>query len=177
MRYCTAHAVVLYNAPNLNDEKTMAKQLTLRTLAKLDKKTGRHADGDGLYLKVMSPERRFWTYRYRLAGKETEVKIGGYPETTIDEARAIHVRKRALVTHKQDPQAEKRQARAAAAESSASRAFEVAAKQYVEHMEKRAVSKPENLQEWRRTLAALPASFRNLPIDRIGPMQVYEALM
>ena len=154
----------------------MAKRLTLRMLGKLDKKTGRHADGDGLYLKVMSLERRFWTYRYRLAGKETEVKIGDYPETTIDEARAIHVQKRALVTHKKDPQAEKRQARAAAAESSASRAFEVAARQYVEHMEKRAVSKPENLQEWRRTLAALPASFRNLPIDRIGPMQVYEAL-
>ena len=65
MRYCTAPAsdpVVRYSAPNLNDEKTMAKRLTLRMLGKLDKKTGRHADGDGLYLKVMSPERRFWTW-------------------------------------------------------------------------------------------------------------------
>jgi hypothetical protein len=35
----------------------MVKQLNLRALAKLDKKTGRHADGDGLYLKVMSPLR------------------------------------------------------------------------------------------------------------------------
>src|SRR6516225_11996443 len=106
MRYRTSPAsdpVVRYSAPNLKEGKTMAKRLTLRMLGKLDKKTGRHADGDGLYLKVMSLERRFWTYRYRLAGKETEVKIGDYPETTVDKARAIHVQKRALVTNQQDP--------------------------------------------------------------------------
>ena len=74
----------------------MARQLTLRALAKLDKWIGRHADGDGLYLKVMSLERRFWTYRYRLAGKETEVKIGDDPETTIDKRvfdRCAHPRR------------------------------------------------------------------------------------
>src|SRR6516225_1999107 len=93
-----ARPPVRYITPS--DKETMAKQLTLRLLAKLDKRTGRHADGDGLYLKVMSMERRFWTYRYRLAGKETELKIGDYPQTTLEEARAIHVQKRALVTRK-----------------------------------------------------------------------------
>ena len=32
----------------------MARRLTLRALAKLDKRIGRHADGDGLYLKAVS---------------------------------------------------------------------------------------------------------------------------
>ena len=40
----------------------MAKQLTLRRLAGLDKQVGRHGDGGNLFLKVMSRERRFWTY-------------------------------------------------------------------------------------------------------------------
>ena len=47
----------------------MAKKLTLRLLAKIDKQIGRHGDGGNLFLKVMSPERAaFWTYRYRLKG-------------------------------------------------------------------------------------------------------------
>ena len=31
-------------------------------------------------------------------------------------------------------------------------------------------------QQWRSTLASLPASFRDLPVDEIGPKQVFDAL-
>jgi hypothetical protein len=35
---------------------------------------------------------------------------------------------------------------------------------------------PKHRQQWRNTLAGLPAWFRGSPIDEIGPQQVFDAL-
>jgi hypothetical protein len=86
----------------------MAK-LTERGLKALAKTPGRHRDGDSaLYLWVRSPTARYWTYRYRLGGRQTELGLGPYPEVTLDEARAQHAQKHAMVANGADPIALKR---------------------------------------------------------------------
>jgi hypothetical protein len=83
-------------------------KLTLRAFPSASKRVGRHADGQGLFLRVLDPERRIWTYRFRLAGKETELSLGAYPKISLDEARRLRAVARAEVLKGVDPRAEKR---------------------------------------------------------------------
>jgi integrase len=151
----------------------MAKQLTLRALAKLDKKIGRHPDGGGLFLKVMSQERRFWSYRYTLHGKETELKLGTYPEVDLEEARAIHATKAALVKNKQDPQ-ESRRACMAPDEVRPPTFGEMADKYIASH--EGAWKNAKHRQQWRNTIATYCTPLLRIPVDQIKTPAVHEAL-
>ena len=62
-------------------------KLTNADLKKLIKKTGRHADGAGLYFRVLGECKAYWAFRYRLDGKTREMSLGPYPEVTLVEAR------------------------------------------------------------------------------------------
>jgi hypothetical protein len=62
-------------------------KLTLRALQRLAATEGRHADGEGLFLRVVDDDHRFWTYRYRLDGKETELSLGPCPRRARDDAQ------------------------------------------------------------------------------------------
>jgi len=50
-------------------------------------KPGRHADGAGLYLDVSPAGARHWVFLFARNGKRTELGLGGYPETSLVEAR------------------------------------------------------------------------------------------
>lgn len=43
-------------------------------------------DGEGLYLRVR-PTGKAWVYRYKEAGKEAKLTLGGYPTMTLAGAR------------------------------------------------------------------------------------------
>jgi Arm DNA-binding domain len=87
-------------------------KLTQATLRRLIKKTGRHADGGGLYFRVIGKGRCYWTYRYRVGGKEREASLGPFPELTLAEAREKHAAlRKSVVVHRADPLAEKRGAK------------------------------------------------------------------
>ena len=62
----------------------MAK-LTIKQIPGLP--TGRHADGDNLYLAVKGNSRR-WVYRYQIAGKRNELSLGSFPQIALRDARA-----------------------------------------------------------------------------------------
>jgi integrase len=49
---------------------------------------------------------------------------------------------------------------------------------YLERQERRGQlgKNPKHRRQWRATLASLPAWFRSLPVDQIGPQQVFDAL-
>jgi integrase len=55
--------------------------------AKPKSKPYRLADGDGLYLLVKPTGVKLWHFRYRFAGKENMLSLGGYPEITLTAAR------------------------------------------------------------------------------------------
>ena len=89
-------------------------KLTLRALQRLANAPGRHPDGDGLSLRVIDADRRYWGYRYRLGGKETEISLGRYPQMGLDEARRLHAKARAEGS-RDHPRAAKKLARKAKA--------------------------------------------------------------
>ncbi len=65
--------------------------------AKPSSKPIKMADGGGLYLEVRPTGAKLWRYRYRIADKENIFAIGEYPIVSLADARAEHVRARALV--------------------------------------------------------------------------------
>ena len=153
-------------------------KLNPRGLAALVKKSPkRHPDGGGLFFKVAGQGKAYWTFRYSLGGKESETSLGPYPEMSLDAARIRHLELRAAVAKKIDPVGEKRPGRVSAA-SSGSPTFGAAAEDYLERKERRGElgKNAKHRQQWRATLAKLPKSFRDLPLDQIGAQQVFEVL-
>jgi integrase len=149
----------------------MAK-LTLRALQRLASAPGRHGDGDGFFLRVADADHRFWTYRYRLGGKETELSLGPYPQMGLDEARRLHAKARAEVLDGVDPRAAKKQARAAKAAradqapASAKPTFGAMADRYISTHEA-SWRNPKHRQQWASTLRDYCAGIRGLPVDQI----------
>jgi len=46
-----------------------------------------HGDGDGLYLRVATAQRRSWAFRYQRHGKGPEMGLGGFPAVSLTAAR------------------------------------------------------------------------------------------
>jgi integrase len=64
---------------------------------------GKYLDGQGLYLRVTTAERRAWVFRYMLQGKAREMSLGNADEVTLAEARAKHQDARKLIRDGVDP--------------------------------------------------------------------------
>jgi integrase len=64
-------------------------KLTAKRVAKLAKRPGRHADGNGLYLQVINPDRgrASWVLRYQRNGRERWHGLGPLRLFTLKEAR------------------------------------------------------------------------------------------
>jgi integrase len=158
-------------------------RLTHTGLKGLLERPGRHADGKGLFFRTLGGGRGYWVYRYRFDGKEREYSIGPYPAVKLIDARTEHLAlaKRVKVD-KIDVLQERLSAKAAKAEAalpvSTKPTFGKMADQYLERQERRGLlgKNPKHRAQWRSTLSNLPASFRDLPVDQIGPKQVFEAL-
>lgn len=67
----------------------------------------------GLRLQVNRLGRKFFLFRYQFAGRKRSMKVGGYPEVGIEEARQKVIEWRALLIQGVDPQAEREEARKA----------------------------------------------------------------
>jgi integrase len=157
----------------------MAGKLTARSLESRAKRKGRYSDGDGLFLRVMDPGRKaYWVYRYTLNGKERETSVGSYPAMSLGDARIKHADLRAAVLKGIDLIGDQRKASAAIAAKSGAATFGEVADAYVERQERRGQlgKNPKHRRQWRATLSSLPAWFRSLPVDQIGPQQVFDAL-
>jgi Arm DNA-binding domain len=156
-------------------------KLTLRALQRLANDPGRHPDGDGLSLRVIDADRRYWGYRYRLGGKETEISLGPYPKIGLDEARRLHAKARAEVVNGIDPRAAKKRARtakaalAAQAPPSAKPTFGAMADLYIETHEA-SWRNPKHRQQWRSSLRDYCAGVRGLPVDQIDAEAVLGVL-
>jgi hypothetical protein len=154
-------------------------KLTERGLKTLAKTPGRHRDGSSaLYLWVRSPTARYWTYRYRLNGRQTELGLGPYPEVTLDQARALYAEKHAMVANGVDPIAAKRARRLAKAPAaSAAPTFGEIVDRYIEsHRDEWRSSRHHH--QWEATTG--PGSYcepiRSIPIDRLTTAIIHDPL-
>ena len=72
----------------------------------------RRADSDGLYLDVKPSGKKTFMYRIRLDGKDTFMVLGGYPLTSLKEARQLRDEQSLLVQQGINPIEHKKQQRA-----------------------------------------------------------------
>ena len=156
----------------------MTGKLTTRGVESLAKRKGRFLDQGGLFLRVLEPGKRvYWVYRYTLDGKEREKSVGSYPAMSLADARIKHADLRAAVLKGADPVGD-RHAKSAVKTMSGAATFGEVADAYVERQERRGQlgKNPKHRRQWRATLSSLPAWFRSLAVDEIGPQQVFDAL-
>jgi integrase len=155
--------------------------LTRTALKRLDKIAGRHRDGStALYLWVRNNEARYWTYRYRLGGRQTELSLGPYPETTLEEAKAIYAEKSALVLKGEDPVAGKRARRLShrsAVNAAAIPTFGETVDRYIESHE-HGWKNAKHRQQWVNTTKAGSACepIRALPVDKVTTAAIHDLL-
>jgi len=64
---------------------------------------GMHGDGDGLWLHVVTTERRNWLYRYQRHGKARAMGLGGYPAVSLAGGRDKDEGARKLLADGIDP--------------------------------------------------------------------------
>jgi integrase len=117
---------------------------------------GKYLDGDGLFLHVVAPDRRYWIYRYQHCGRERVMSLGNASEVSLAEARSRHARERAIFLTGGDPLAERKNARVKAETPSLS--FAAVAEMYVAAHEQ-GWRREKLAVLWRNTLAryAYPA--------------------
>ncbi len=60
-------------------------------------------DGLGLFLLCHPSGGRWWRFKYRFAGRSNAVALGVYPAVSIDEARALRDRYRAMLAEGINP--------------------------------------------------------------------------
>src|SRR6478672_857171 len=82
---------------------------------------GMHGDGNGLWLRVVTPSRRSWVFRYQRQGKAREMGFGAFPAVSLAEAREKSQAVRKLLANGIDP-LDQRQAERQASEAAVARA-------------------------------------------------------
>jgi len=60
-------------------------------------------DGEGLHLLVTPSGGKLWRFKYRYFGKDKLMAFGSYPELSLEEARAMRLEARKLLTQDIDP--------------------------------------------------------------------------
>ena len=91
-----------------------------------------HGDGDGLWLRVVTPERRSWVFRYQRQGKAHEMGFGPFPAISLAEARERTLAMKKLLANGIDPLDQRKVGRLAAeAEEARATTFADAADAYI----------------------------------------------
>ena len=153
----------------------MAK-LTNAALKGLIKRTGRHADGHGLYFRVIGEGKAYWAFRYTLDGKEREMSLGPWPEVSLAEARDRHAAERTKIRAlKIDPLEEKRAERQAREAARSTPTFgEIADSHLAAHQAAR--KNVRHRRQWFVALTTYCAPIRALPVNEVGTQEVLQVL-
>lgn len=119
---------------------------------------GRHADGGGLYLDVKPSGARSWILRAVVGGRRRDIGLGGYPETSLAEAREKAADVRAVIRKGRDPIAER------ARQSARRLTFEQAAEALIDAKK----------HEWRNAkhAAQWPSSLKTYAYPVLGRLDV-----
>ena len=152
----------------------MSKITNLNLPHKL-KEVGRHEIGDGLWLKVLDPDKAYWVFRYRANDVEREVSLGSARKVSLAEARKQHTIMRGQVAAGADPRPSKEKpiARATLTEMT----FDQAGRDYIAEQERLGTWKNDkHAAQWRSTLASLPPALRSKRVSELGVVDVYDAL-
>ncbi|MEA3545484.1 MAG: integrase arm-type DNA-binding domain-containing protein [Thermodesulfobacteriota bacterium] len=131
-------------------------------------KLGRYAAGNGLYLRISNEGTGFWAVRYTVNGKRREISIGTYPDLTLANATIQTAKLKSKAKQGVDPLVERK--RAANAKF---RTMDDLAADWLKDCRKRL--KHPNIP-WRVYERDLQPIFGDLPLERITPLDIRDAL-
>lgn len=135
--------------------------------AKPADKPQRLFDGGGLYLEVMPTGGKLWRWKYRYAGKEKRLALGGYPAVGLAEARERQGAARKLLAAGIDPGEQRKAERAATVHRAANTFAAVATEMQTQRAGKLSAVSRERADRLLRYLSPIA----NLPIASIdGPL-------
>ena len=153
--------------------------LTAEQVRKLDK-PGRHGDGGGLYLNVAKGGSKSWIQRVWIDGRRLDKGLGGFPATTLTQARKLADANRVAVADGRNPWADKQKAAVTVKPKSRGRAqiptFEEAAR--IVHVDQsKQFRNPKHAANWIQTLDRhIFPVIGNIPVDEIARADVLAAL-
>ena len=153
--------------------------LTAEQVRKLDK-PGRHGDGGGLYLNVAKGGSKSWIQRVWIDGRRLDKGLGGFPATTLTQARKLADANRVAVADGRNPWADKEKAAVTVKPKSRGRAqiptFEEAAR--IVHVDQsKQFRSPKHAANWIQTLDRhIFPVIGNIPVDEIARADVLAAL-
>ena len=134
-------------------------------------------DEKGLFLLIKPNGSKLWRFRYSFNGKEKLLSLGGYPETSLADAREERDAMRKLTKKSKDPSQERKDdARKAKFEAAA--IFEAVAREYLDNR----VKGGKNSEEWKEKNLRLLAydvfgtDLGKRPISQIKPADLLEIL-
>lgn len=155
----------------------IAKELSAAQVQRL-KRPGLHAVGGvaGLLLQVTATGARSWILRVMVGGRRRDLGLGGYPSTSLAQARERAREARELVWKGCDPIAERKALRRALAKAQAIPTFDEAARQFL--ASKRLEFRNEkHAAQWESTLAEYASPvFGKLPVNAVELSHVVKAL-
>ena len=132
-------------------------RLNARAVATITK-SGRHADGGGLYLSISPNGGRRWVFLYRWHGKPTEIGFGSARDVTLARARELAGQARGKLAEGINPKDARR--------SSVGATFGECADRLIEAM-RPAWRNGKHAAQWEMTLRDYAAPLRRLPVDKI----------
>jgi integrase len=147
-------------------------------------KPGRHCDGNGLFLLVKETGKKSWVFRYKLAGRERDMGLGGAygpGSVTLAEARARAVELRKLVRAGVDPITDRKAALIEAAAQSHAKAtqaitFKSVAAAYIAANEV-GWRNAKHRAQWRSTIETYVYPYMgDLPVADVATSHVMAAL-
>ena len=135
-------------------------RLTARGVATMTT-PGRHADGNGLYLKITLLGAKSWTLIYRYGGKRCELGLGAFYATSLADARDQVAKSKALLRQGVDPKVARRRGSLPDNPS-----FGTVAIELIEGIEA-GWRNPKHRQQWRNTLTTYAAPIWNKAVAEI----------
>lgn len=122
---------------------------------------GFHADGGNLYLRVKDSGARSWVFRYKQAGKVTELGLGSIKDRTLKDARELATKMRIAIKDGKNPALIIK-----VKEDAQAKTFKEYALEYIE-AKRPEWSNAKHAQQWENTLIdyAYPEIGDKLPAD------------
>ncbi len=137
---------------------------------------GKHHDGKGLYISILSQGRGKWSYRYRIDNKSREMGLGTFPEISIVDARQKAEDNRRLVLNKIDPIEDKRKQEVLRKQQN--KKFSFIANLYISAKKKEEWRNPKSEQQWRNTITNYAVPYLDKkPLIDINTDDVHELLL
>ena len=144
---------------------TTSNRLTALAIKSL--KTGFHADGHGLHLRVIG-DRKNWCYVFQWEGRRREMGLGSLKDVSLSEARVAVAKARALVRAGVDPILERKV-------GEGGRTFRDVSEEFIE-LKGAGWRNPKHRQQWTNTLRDYAAPLMDRPVDKITTADVLTCL-